>query len=130
MKVKMKELLWEAAIVILLAVFLANCWINYFLDMISPVPLNIVVPVLAASFCGAFIYFSMVRVRKSAYASMVMCVITCVFITLFMLNPVRLGILESWAGFYLSLRYSVLAVLFSIPFSIGGSFVAAYLYPE
>jgi hypothetical protein len=130
MKVDIKELLWKAVILILLAVILANCWISYFLDMLSPLPLNFLVPVFAASVCGALLYFFIIGVRRAVYASIALCVVSFVIITLFMVSPVYLGILDSWIGAYLSLRYSVIAVIFSIPFAIGGSLIAAYVYPE
>lgn len=130
MRVEMKGLLWNAAILILLAVILANCWISYFLDILSPLPLNFLVPVFAACLCGALLYLFMVRVRKAVYASIAMVIISFVVITLFMLAPAFLGIMDSWIATYLSLRYSVVATIFSVPFAIGGSLVAAYLYPE
>ncbi len=130
---KFKDLqiyVWEVIFVILVAVVLANYWIGYNMRNISPLPAKFPIAFIIAPLCGACVYLFIKKVHRAFYATVAMCALACVFTALFILLPCYSGLLDFGVGIALSLRFTVIMAIFVFPLSIGGAFVAAYLYPE
>ncbi|MBU7027996.1 MAG: hypothetical protein HXS48_13760 [Theionarchaea archaeon] len=125
----LKEHLWKAGYLILLAVILSYCWVSFRMEVLSPVSFGFPFVVLAAAVCGALVYLFIGEVRRAFYACIVMCAVGCVITALFFYLPSFQGLLPEQMGALRSLD-SVLMAIFVIPFSAAGSFVAAYLFPE
>ena len=121
---------WDACYVFFVGIILACYWISYYMKLLSPLPFKFPLTIIAAPFCGALIYFFMKDLRKAFYSSFVMCIIACIIAGVFILIPSYHGLLDLQIGVHLSLRLSVIMALFVLPFAIGGSFVAAWLYVE
>lgn len=123
------EKLWAAVYLILLAVILSYCWISFRMEVLSPFSVRLPFFVIIAGICGALVYLFIGEVRSAFYACTVMCVIACVATALYFLVPTYQGLLDSSIGSRMVLD-AVLMAIFAVPFSFGGTFVAAYLSPD
>ena len=123
------EKLWEAVYLILLAVILSYCWISFRMEVLSPISVRLPFFVLIAGICGALVYLFVGKVYSAFYACTVMCVIACMATAVYFLMPTFQGLLDPSIGPRMALDAVVMAI-FTIPFSFGGNFVAAYLSPD
>ncbi len=124
------QYVWEAVYLILVAVVVAYSWIGHRLDILSPLPVAMPVTIVTAPVCGALVYLFTMKLRRSFYATIIMCLIACVINVLFMLLPGYKGIGSFAYNFWQALRMTVIMAIYVFPFAVGGSFVASYLYPE
>ncbi len=121
---------WEAGYIALVSAILANYWIGYNMRDISPLPAKFPIAFMVAPLCGALVFLFVREVRRALYATLAMCALACIATALFIALPSFHGLLEFRIGTALALRFIIIMAIFVFPLTIGGAFVAAFLYPE
>ena len=119
----------EAVYLLSMAVVLAYFWISFRMEALTPLPMSFPVFCVLAAVWGVLVYLFVKEVRRAFYACVIMCILACVINASFYFVMSFGGTLTSYIATLRALD-SVVMAIFITPFSIGGSFVAAYLEPE
>lgn len=135
MRAKMKvtslgEYIWGAVFIIMLAVVMAYTWIGHSLDILSPLPVTLPVTMLVAPLCGAAVYLFVRSIRPAFYITIGMCMVACLITGVFFLLPAYQGLIDFQMSLHISVKFIVVMGLYVFPFSMGGCWVAAWIFPE